>query len=129
MLQATPAGGPTLVIASGIKLVADVRHAERVVVQGVLEATTIQAKALLIEDGGQFKGEVAVESADIAGTADGVLTVAGTLTVRRNGRIKGIARCRRLRVEEGGEIFAQIEMLSDPPAAAAPPRQLPDVAD
>jgi len=38
--------------------------------------------------------------------------------VRGSGRMLGTARCRRLQVEDGGQISGQMEMLSDAPAVA-----------
>ena len=44
---------------------------------------------------------------------DGVLTVRGNLTVRATGKVLGTARCRRLQVEDGGQITGRIEMLTE----------------
>lgn len=73
---------------------------------------------LSIAPGGVFKGEVEVEDADIAGVIDGTLTARGTLNIRNTGRVIGTARCRRLQVEDGGQMTGRIEMLTE--AAAAP---------
>jgi cytoskeletal protein CcmA (bactofilin family) len=82
-------------------------------VEGTVEATMIHATELAIAPGGIFKGEVEVEDAEIAGTIDGTLTVRAGLVVRASGRVLGTARCRRLQVEDGGQITGRIEMLTD----------------
>ncbi len=68
---------------------------------------------------GVFKGEVEVEDAEVAGTIDGTLTARGNLIVRATGRVLGTARCRRLQVEDGGQITGRIEMLTEAPRGAA----------
>jgi cytoskeletal protein CcmA (bactofilin family) len=103
----------TLVVGRGISLQGTVQDAERLVVEGTVEASTIQAAELQIAHGGLLKGEIEVEDAEIAGTMDGTLTARGALVVRNTGRLLGTARCRRLQVEDGGQITGRIEMISD----------------
>ena len=107
-----PAERRTLVVGRGISLQGTVQVAERLVVEGTVEATMINAAELAITQGGVFKGEVQVEDAEIAGTIDGTLTVRNSLIVRATGRVLGTARCKRLQVEDGGQITGQIEMLT-----------------
>jgi cytoskeletal protein CcmA (bactofilin family) len=115
-----PAERRTLVVGRGISVQGTVQDAERLVVEGTVEASMIHATELSISPGGVFKGEVEVEDAEIAGTIDGTLTARGGLTVRATGRVLGTARCRRLQVEEGGQITGRIEMLTEAAAADAP---------
>ena len=115
-----PAGGPapraavsdrrTLVVGRGISLQGTVTEAERLVVEGTVESQMIQATELSISDAGVFRGEVQVEDAEIAGTFDGTLTARGQLVIRGTGRVLGVARCRRLMVEEGGQLSGRMEM-------------------
>ena len=72
---------------------------------------------LAISHGGVFRGEVEVEDAEVSGTIDGTLTARGNLIVRSTGRVLGTARCRRLQVEDGGQITGRIEMLTEAPRA------------
>jgi cytoskeletal protein CcmA (bactofilin family) len=118
-----PAERRTLVVGRGISVQGIVQDAERLVVEGTVEATMIHATELAIAPGGVFKGEIEVEDAEIAGTIDGTLTVRGSLIVRGSGKVLGKARCRRLQVEDGGQITGQIEMITDQPASDIPPRQ------
>ena len=103
----------TLVVGRGISVQGTVQDAERLVVEGTVEASMIHAAELAITHGGVFKGEVEVEDAEVAGTIDGTLTARGSLIVRATGRVLGTARCRRLQVEDGGQITGRIEMLGD----------------
>ncbi len=100
-----------------------VQDAERLVVEGTVEATMIHATELAIAPGGVFKGEIEVEDAEIAGTIDGTLTARGSMIIRGSGKVLGTARCRRLQVEDGGQITGRIEMITDQPQSDLPPRQ------
>jgi cytoskeletal protein CcmA (bactofilin family) len=112
----------TLVVGRGISVQGSVQDAERLVVEGTLEANMIQAASLLIAAGGLVRGEITVDEAEIAGTMDGTLTAKENLSVRASGRLKGVTRYRRLQVEDGGQISGQLEMLSEPskPASVQP---------
>ena len=104
----------TLVVGRGISVQGTVQDAERLVVEGTVEASMIHAQELAISLGGVFKGEVEVEDAEVAGTIDGTLTARGSLVVRSTGKVLGTARCRRLQVEDGGQITGRIEMITEP---------------
>jgi cytoskeletal protein CcmA (bactofilin family) len=108
-----PAERRTLVVGRGISVQGTVADAERLVVEGTVEASMIHATELAIAQGGVFKGEVEVEDAEIAGVIDGTLTARGNLIVRATGKVLGTARCRRLQVEDGGQITGRIEMLTE----------------
>jgi cytoskeletal protein CcmA (bactofilin family) len=126
--MAAPQPGPrigtqdrrTLVVGRGISLQGTVSDAERLVVEGTVESQMIQATELSISQSGVFKGEVQVEDAEVAGTFDGTLTARGTLVIRGTGRVLGVARCRRLMVEDGGQLSGRMEMLGDGPVPAGP---------
>jgi len=81
----------------------------------------IHATELAIAPGGVFKGEVEVEDAEDRRHIDGTLTARGSLVVRGSGKVLGTARCRRLQVEDGGQITGRIEMISDQPQSDLPP--------
>ena len=110
----------TLVVGRGISVQGTVQDAERLVVEGTVEASMIHAAELSISPGGVFKGEVEVEDAEVAGTIDGTLTARGNLIVRATGKVLGTARCRRLQVEDGGQITGRIEMITEPQKAETP---------
>jgi len=108
-----PSERRTLVVGRGISVQGVVQDAERLVVEGTVEATMIHATELSISPGGVFKGEVEVEDAEVAGTIDGTLTARGNLIVRATGRLLGTARYRRLQVEDGGQITGRMEMVTE----------------
>jgi len=126
-----PAAKRTLVVGRGISVQGTVQDAERLVVEGTVEASMIQATELLVAPGGVLRGEVQVESAELAGTVDGTLTARASLLIRRTGRLLGTARYRSLQVEEGGTVTGRLEMLQETPvhaspAPAEPPPQMPE---
>lgn len=114
----------TLVVGKGISLQGTVTEAERLVIEGTMESQLLQAQELIISHSGVFKGEVQVEDAEIAGVFDGTLTANGSLTIRSTGRVLGVARSRRLSVEDGGQLSGKMEMITDsspaPTARMAP---------
>ncbi|MBB2190361.1 polymer-forming cytoskeletal protein [Gluconacetobacter azotocaptans] len=102
----------TLVVGRGISVQGTIQDAERLVVEGTVESSMIHATELQVAQGGMFRGEIEVEDADLAGTIDGTLTVRGSLTIRATGRLIGKAKCRRLQVEDGGQVTGQLEMIT-----------------
>ncbi len=123
-----PSERRTLVVGRGISVQGTVQDAERLVVEGTVEASMIHATELAISPGGIFKGEVEIEDAEIAGTIDGTLTARGALIVRASGKVLGTARCRRLQVEDGGQITGHIEMLTDQARSEPTPRPISEPA-
>ena len=115
----------TLVVGKGISLQGTVTEAERLVIEGTMESQLLQAQELVISHSGVFKGEVQVEDAEIAGVFDGTLTVNGGLTIRSTGRVIGVARSRRLSVEDGGQLSGKMEMITDAAGAAPTARMAP----
>jgi len=111
----------TLVVGKGISLQGTVTEAEKLIIEGTMESQLLQANELVIPHSGVFKGEVQVEDAEIAGVFDGTLTVNGSLVIRATGRVIGVARSRRLTVEDGGQLSGKMEMITEaaPPAPAA----------
>lgn len=117
-----PSERRTLVVGRGISLQGTVADAERLVVEGTVESQMIAAAELFVAGSGVFKGEVEVEDAEIAGAFDGTITARGSLIIRATGRISGMARCRKLSVEEGGQVSGKMEMLTDAAALVSPAR-------
>jgi cytoskeletal protein CcmA (bactofilin family) len=118
-----PGDRRTLVVGRGITLQGTVADAERLVVEGTVDSKMIHAAELFVAQAGVFKGEVEVEIAEIAGTFDGSITARGSLTIRATGAVSGVTRCRKLSVEEGGQLSGQMAMLTD--AASAEPVRPP----
>lgn len=110
-----------LQLGKGISIQGSVTEAERIVIEGTMESQLLQCQELAISHSGVFKGEAQVEDADIAGVFDGTLHATGSLIIRATGRVLGVARSRRLSVEDGGQLTGRMEMISDASAGAAMP--------
>jgi len=110
----------TLVVGRGISVQGTIQDAERLVVEGTVEALSLNATELHIAQGGVLKGSVEVEDAEISGLMDGTLTVRGSLILRGSGQVTGEARCRRLQVEDGGQLSGKISMITEAAPAPAP---------
>jgi cytoskeletal protein CcmA (bactofilin family) len=110
-----------LQLGKGISIQGSVTEAERIVIEGTMESQLLQCQELAISHSGVFKGEVQVEDADIAGVFDGTLTASGSLTIRATGRVLGVARSRRLSVEDGGQLTGRMEMITEAAASPAMP--------
>ena len=122
-----------LQLGKGISIQGSVTEAERIVIDGTMESQLLQCQELAISHSGVFKGEAQVEDADIAGVFDGTLNATGSLTIRATGRVLGVARSRRLSVEDGGQLTGRMEMITDAPAsspmAVAPPVRVVESSD
>ena len=118
----TPQSGErrTLVVGRGISVQGTIQDAERLVVEGTVEASSLNAHELQIAQGGVLKGQIEVEDAEISGVMDGILTVKGSLVLRGSGQVIGEARCRRLQVEDGGQLSGKISMITEPAALSTP---------
>ena len=139
----TTAGRPTgraeagekrvLQLGKGISIQGSVTEAERIIIEGTMESQLLQCQELAISHSGVFKGEVQVEDADIAGVFDGTLTATGSLIIRATGRVLGVARARRLSVEDGGQLTGRMEMITEAPASpsmpVAPPVRVVESSD
>jgi cytoskeletal protein CcmA (bactofilin family) len=113
----------TLVVGRGISVQGTITDAERLVVEGTVEASSLNAAELHIAQGGVLKGQVEVEDAEISGLMDGILTVKGSLVLRGSGQVIGEARCRRLQVEDGGQLSGKISMITDSTPAPREPAE------
>jgi cytoskeletal protein CcmA (bactofilin family) len=102
----------TLVLGKGISVKGEIQDAERLIIEGMLEASSLKAIELAIERGGVVGGKVEVTDAEISGLMDGALTVSGTLIVHASGKLTGETHCRRLQVEDGGQLAGQIAMIT-----------------
>ena len=114
----------TLTVGKGISVQGTVSDCERLVVEGTVESEMLQAAELSVGQTGVFRGEVQVEDAEIAGLFDGTITARGNLIIRATGKVNGVARCKRLSVEDGGQLMGRMEMLTDGPAAPRPAPQV-----
>ncbi len=100
-----------LVVGCGISIKGTIQDVDRLVIEGVVESELVHVKELVVMAGGIFRGDGDVEDAEIAGTFEGGLTANGILTICYTGHLVGKASCHRLKIDDGGQVTGQLEML------------------
>lgn len=118
---ADPTPGKRLIVGQGLSLSGDITACDLLIVEGNVQVTLNETRAIEIAESGRFtNGKADVEEAVISGVYEGELTVRGRLLVRGTGRVDGSIRYGELEVERGGRLTGSIELLSPPskPAAA-----------
>ena len=105
--------GKRLIVGQGIRLSGEISSCDRLVVEGAVEATLNDTRALEIAESGRFTGGCEVEEADISGVYEGDLTVRKRLFVRGSGKLTGTVRYGELELERGGQIAGNISVLDN----------------
>lgn len=101
-----------LIVGQGISLSGEITACDRLVVEGSVQVTLNQTRAIEISETGEFtNGKAEVEDAEISGVYEGELTVRNRLLIRSTGRVKGTVRFGEIEVERGGRITGSISML------------------
>lgn len=101
-----------LVVGQGIHIQGTFNDVETLIVEGTIETSSIKLKKLVIQQSGVFRGTVESQDIEITGILEGNITAQGNLTVTTSGKLLGKAKCRRLKVEDGGQITGQVEMIT-----------------
>lgn len=110
--QEEPSSQGTLIVGEGIQVKGEIHSCTTLVVEGRVEAS-LEAAELTVRSGGVFDGTATVETARIGGTFDGTLTVNGLLTIEAEGRVGGTLRYRELRIERGGHLSGDVDVLAE----------------
>ncbi len=106
-------GGPdakTLTVARDIALKGDITECDSLVVEGRIDATLGEARALEVARGGRFTGSASVQTAIISGRFDGDLDVARELRITASGKVTGTVSYGRLEIEQGGEVLGDVKV-------------------
>ncbi len=99
-------------IGSGVSVNGEINAPNEVIVNGK-HTGKVDAGKVSVKNGGKVDGETSVETAEIEGNYDGVLNVAGTLSVSSSGVAKGEIRYKDLEIALGGKISGTIAEMSD----------------
>lgn len=106
------AEGKRLIVGQGISLSGEITACDRLVVEGSVQVTLNQTRAIEITETGRFtNGKAEVEEAEISGVYEGDLTVRNRLLIRSTGRVTGNVRYGELEIERGGQISGNVSML------------------
>lgn len=112
---ADASAGKRLIVGQGLSLSGDITACDLLVVEGSVQVTLNDTRAIEISETGRFtNGKASVEEATISGVYEGELTVRGRLLVRSTGRVQGRIRYGEIEVERGGRLSGTIELLNEP---------------
>jgi cytoskeletal protein CcmA (bactofilin family) len=104
--------GKRLIVGPGISLSGEITACDRLVVQGSVQVTLNETRAIEITESGRFtNGKAEVEEAEISGVYEGDLTVRNRLLIRSTGRVQGNVRYGEIEVERGGRVSGSVSML------------------
>ncbi len=106
------AEGKRLIVGQGISLSGEITACDRLVVEGSVQVTLNETRAIEITETGRFtNGKAEVEEAEISGVYEGDLTVRKRLLIRSTGRVQGTVRYGELEIERGGRLSGSVSML------------------
>lgn len=103
--------GRRMVVAKEITLAGQISKCDYLVVEGVVEGMRYDGQSLEVSEGGAFNGSIEVDSAEIAGTIEGVLNVRGRLTIRPTGKVTGTIRYGEIEINAGGQVSGELQAL------------------
>ena len=100
-----------LIVGREIVLSGQITSCDRLVVEGKVEASLTDSRAIEIADVGFFKGTAEIDSAEIAGRFEGTITVRDRLFIRSTGQVQGKIRYGQIEIEPGGVISGDVQMV------------------
>lgn len=113
--------GKRLIVGRGISLSGEITACDRLVVEGSVQVTLNQTRAIEITETGEFRnGKAEVEEAEISGVYEGELTVRNRLLIRSTGRVTGRIRYGEIEIERGGRISGEVQVLEPHERRAGP---------
>lgn len=108
--------GRRMVVARDITLAGQISKCDTLIVEGAVEGMRYDGQSLEVAEGGSFNGSIEVDTAEIAGTFEGVVVVRGRLSVRPTGRIVGTVRYGEIEINAGGQINGELQSMQTSPA-------------
>lgn len=112
-------GKEQLFVGPGLKLKLEVGQCDIFRCEGEAEGN-VKARQLILSSSGVLAGHIEVETAEVEGSFDGIMIVAGFLHVRSTGRISGNVRYKQIEVERGGQIQGQMSAMDSNITAIVP---------
>lgn len=113
----TPASRATakrvLTVGPDIQMKGEITSCDRVVIEGMVDATMRDVHTVELAETGALKGTAEVEDAEISGSFEGDITVRGKLTIYASGRIRGNVTYGEIEIQRGGQISGNIRNAAD----------------
>ena len=102
-----------LVVAEDTFIRGKIRNCRRIEIYGQVEGE-LSAEAMLVYDGGRFRGKVKTDNADVHGTLEGNVNVRNLISIRSSGAVSGTVQYGQLAMEVGASLSADVRNV--PPA-------------
>ena len=103
-----------LIVGQGISLSGEITACDRLIVEGDVQVTLNETRAIEIARTGRFtNGKAEVDEAEISGVYEGDLTVRNRLLIRATGKVRGNVRFGELEIERGGKLSGSVSMLGN----------------
>ena len=100
-----------LTVGREICLKGEITACDKLIVEGEVEVSLSNARAIEVAPSGFFKGNAEVDEADISGQFEGELVARDKLIVRASGKVSGSIRYGRIIIESGGQISGDMKAL------------------
>jgi cytoskeletal protein CcmA (bactofilin family) len=112
-VRQAPAGGMKnnkriLTVGNDILLKGEIATCDRLVIEGMVDASLKDVHTVEISETGSFKGTASIEDAEISGLFEGDLTVRNRLTIYSTGKVRGKISYGEIEIERGGELTGEI---------------------
>ena len=98
-----------LTVGPDIQMKGEITTCDRVVIEGVVDATMKDVHTVELAQSGSLKGTAEVEDAEISGIFEGDLVVHGRLIVYSTGVIRGNVTYGEIEIERGGQISGNVQ--------------------
>jgi cytoskeletal protein CcmA (bactofilin family) len=113
----TPVNRPNakrvLTVGPDIQMKGEITSCDRVVIEGMVDATMRDVHTVELTETGSLKGTAEVEDAEISGSFEGDLVVRGKLTVYSSGRVRGNVTYGEIEIQRGGQISGNVRNVAD----------------
>lgn len=107
-----------LTVGPEIQMKGEITSCDRVVIEGLVDATMRDVHTVELAESGALKGTAEVEDAEISGSFEGDLVVRGKLTIYASGRVRGNVTYGEIEIQRGGQISGNIRNAADAKAGA-----------
>ncbi len=110
-----------LTVGPDIQMKGEITTCDRVVIEGMVDATMRDVHTVELAETGSLKGTAEVEDAEISGSFEGDLVVRGKITIYTTGRVRGNITYGEIEIQRGGQISGNIRNVADAKAGAQAP--------
>jgi cytoskeletal protein CcmA (bactofilin family) len=122
-IASKPASKRVLTVGPEIQMKGEVTSCDRVVIEGLVDATMRDVHTVELTESGSLKGTAEVEDAEISGSFEGDLVVRGKLTIYASGRVRGNITYGEIEINRGGQISGNVRNAADAKAGLGAPNK------